>query len=167
MDDSTNLCLSCGLCCDGTVLGFVQLGREELPAFRELMDIENTKGEGFFLQPCKKYCDGCKIYTNRPKQCASFQCGLLKSLEHKELDLESAIEIAHEVKQRKLAIERKISLLQVELRSQSFYFKMVELKKLFQKNKSGLSLTQSHLDLTSDLKQLDSLLSKKFGLSVN
>lgn len=166
MNDSTNICLSCGFCCDGTVIGFVQLNREELPVLKDLMDIEHANGEGFFLQPCANYCNGCNIYSKRPKQCASFECGLLQSLEQKELAFESAIEIIDVVKQKKIAIEKKLALLQFTLQSQSFYFKMVELKNLFQKDKSQSSLTQNHLDLMSDLRELDSLLSKKFGISI-
>ncbi len=145
------------------MIGFVQVGREELPLLRDVIDIENTNGEGFFLQPCKKYCNGCTIYSKRPKQCAKFECGLLKSLEQKEVDFDSAIEIINVVKQKKIDIERKLALLQIELQSQSFYFQMIELKKLLQKNESELSITQNHLDLISDLKQLDSLLSNNFG----
>ncbi|WP_460924995.1 YkgJ family cysteine cluster protein [Pontibacter brevis] len=166
MNDSINICLSCGYCCDGTVIGFVQLGREELPVLRELMEIENANGEGFFLQPCKNYCDGCSIYSKRPKQCASFECGLLKSFEQKKLSFDAAVETINVVKQKKCAIEKKLALLQFELQSQSFYFKMVELKNLLQKNESESSLTQNHLDLMSDLRQLDSLLSKEFGVSI-
>ena len=46
MNDSLNICLSCGLCCDGTLIGHVQLNREELPALRELMDLEDENGNG-------------------------------------------------------------------------------------------------------------------------
>ena len=166
MDDSTNICLSCGLCCDGTVIGFVQLGREEIPVLRELMNIENADGEGCFLQPCNNYCDGCTIYSKRPKQCANFKCGLLESIEHKVMDSDTALETIDAVKQKKIAIERKLALLQLQLQSPSFYFRMVELKKFFQENKSESSLTQNHLDLISDLKQLEHLLSKKFGVSI-
>lgn len=166
MNDSLNICLSCGFCCDGTMIGFVHLSHEELPVLRELMDIEETNGKGFFLQPCSNYCDGCNIYSKRPKQCTIFKCKLLKSLEQKELDFDSAIEVINVVKQKKIAIEKKLAILQFELQSQSFYFKIVELKKLLQKNKSESSLTQNHLELLSDLKQLDSLLTKKFGLSL-
>jgi Fe-S-cluster containining protein len=166
MNDASNICLSCGFCCDGTVIGFVKLDREELPAIRKLMDIEEEHGNGFFLQPCNNFCDGCNIYSKRPKQCASFKCGLLKSVEQKELEFNSAIEIIDEVKQKKISIEKKLATKQFELKSQSFYFKMVELKKLLQKNKSVSSLTQNHLELISDLEQLDSLLSNKFDVSL-
>ena len=133
MNDSLNICVPGGLCCDGTLIGHVQLNREELPALRKLMDLEDESGNGFFLQPCSKYCDGCSIYSQRPKQCASFNCGLLTSYEQKELDFDSAIEIINVVKQKKIDIEKKIVILNIELQSKSFYFKMVELKKLLQK----------------------------------
>ncbi|MDA0193939.1 MAG: YkgJ family cysteine cluster protein [Bacteroidetes bacterium] len=166
MNDRLNICMSCGFCCDGTLIGYVQLDREELPVLRELMNIEDANGKEFFLQPCDNYCDGCSIYSKRPKQCANFKCGLLKSLEQKELDFDLAIEMINVVKQKKIAIEKKLATLQFELQSQSFHFKMVELKKLLQKNKSESSLTQNHIELISDLEQLDSLLSKKFGISL-
>ncbi len=166
MNDSSNICLSCGFCCDGTLIGFVQLGREELPALRGLMDIEEANGEGFFLQPCNNYCDGCNIYSNRPKQCRNFNCELLNSLEQKEFDFDLAVETINVVKQKKIAIEKKLAMLQFDLQSQSFYFKMVELKKVLQKNKVESTLTENHLELISDINKLDGLLLEKFGVSL-
>lgn len=167
MNDSSNICLSCGLCCDGTLIGFVQLDSDEIPAVKEVMDIEEANGQGFFLHPCKKYCDGCTIYAQRPKQCGKFKCGLLNSVEQKELDFDSAIETISVVKQKKDAIVQKLATLPFELKSGSFYFQMVELKKLLQKIKSESSLTQNHLALISDLEQMDSLLLEKFDVSLD
>jgi Fe-S-cluster containining protein len=166
MNDSLNICLSCGLCCDGTLIGFVQLDHDELPVLREIMNLEEENGNGFFLQPCNNYCDGCNIYSKRPKQCTNFNCGLLKSYEQKELGFDSANETISMVKQQKIAIEKKLSLLQFKLESKSFHFRMVELKKLLLIKKSQSSLTKNHLELISDLEQLDSLLSQKFGVSL-
>tara|TARA_B110000285_G_scaffold10813_1_gene10737 strand:+ start:9323 stop:9826 length:504 start_codon:yes stop_codon:yes gene_type:complete len=166
MNDSLNICLSCGLCCDGTLIGYVQLEPEELPTLRELMEIEDEKGNGFFLQPCDNYCDGCNIYSKRPKQCDNFKCGLLNSVEQKELDFDSANETINAVKQKKNDIEKKLAVLQFELKSQSFHFKMVELKTLLQKKKTESLLTQNQLDLILDLEQLDRLLIQNFGVSL-
>ena len=166
MSDSSNICLPCGFCCDGTLIGHVQLGSEELPALRELMEIEDENDNGVFLQPCNNYCEGCNIYSKRPKQCASFECGLLKSVEQKELEFNSAIEIINVVKQKKIALEKKIDMLQLELKSKSFHFKMAELKSLLKKKKSESSLTQKHIELMSDLEQLNSLLSEKFDVTL-
>lgn len=159
--------MSCGLCCDGTLIGFVEFDSEDIPAMRELMDIETVNENGFFLQPCNKYCEGCTIYVQRPKQCTNFKCGLLKSVEQKELDFDFAVETINMVKQKKSPIEKKLNTLPFELQSQSFYFKMVELKKLLKNNKSESSLSQNHLELISDLKQLDNLLSSKFDISLS
>ena len=165
MSDLNDICLACGLCCDGTLLGFVQLESEEVPVMKELMQVENANGDGVFIQPCSKYCDGCTIYSKRPKQCASFKCGLLKSFEKKELDFDMAIELINEVKQRKIVVEKKLALQEFKLQSHSFYFKMVELNRLH-KSMSSPS-TQNYLDLISELKQLDEILSEKFDLSLS
>lgn len=117
MDGSENICLACGCCCDGTVIGFVQLDKEELPEVRELMDIEDENGKGFFLQPCSRFCDGCTIYPNRPKQCAIFKCRLLESVELKELSFDSAVEMIHAVKQKRIALEKKLKAQKFELQS--------------------------------------------------
>ena len=60
---------------------------------RELLEIEENEEQGFFLQPCDKYCDGCSIYSSRPKQCMSFNCNLLESYEKKEVTANLALEI--------------------------------------------------------------------------
>lgn len=165
MNDSLNICLSCGICCDGTLIGFVQLDPEEVPVVKEFMDIEEEKGNGFFLQPCKKFCDSCTIYPNRPKQCASFECGLLKSVEQMEVEFDSAVEMVKVVKQKKVAIEEKLAAIQLDLQSQSFYFKMVELNRLLRKKMAESSLTQSQQELLSDIEELDSLVMKNFNVS--
>lgn len=164
MSDSSNICLSCGLCCDGTIIGFVQLANEELPRVKKVMDIEDENDNGFFLLACNKYCAGCTIYSERPKQCVSFECKLLKNFEQKKLNFDSAVEIINTIKEKKSDIEEKVANLQLELRSPSFYFKMVELKKWLRKNKES-SLNQDYLALISDLEQLDSLVGKNMGVS--
>ena len=137
-----------------------------MPALRELLNIEEEGGKGFFLQPCKSYCDGCTIYSNRPKQCDNFKCGLLKSVEQKELSFDSALERINAVSQKKISIEKKIAKLPFELESNSFYFKMTELKTLLYKKKAESPVTQNQLELIPDLEQLNSLISKNFGVSL-
>ena len=167
MNDSTNICLSCGLCCDGTLIGFVELVEEELPKLNQLMEIESVNKKGFFLQPCKRFCNGCTIYTQRPKQCASYKCGLLKSVEQNTIHFDLAVETILKVKQKKKSIEQKIVEIKIPLKSDSFYFRMVELKKMLQKNEDVLMLTQKQIELTKELKELDALLLSMFKLTLN
>ena len=166
MSDPTNICLSCGLCCDGTLIGFVQLESEELSPVRKLMEIEETGENGMFFLPCNELgCNGCNIYSQRPKACRNFECGVLKSVEKKELTFDKATEVIDVVKQKKIAIEKQVATLQIELQSKSFHFKMLELKKLFWKDKSELFLSESHQELKLKLSELEKLLSKSFGVS--
>jgi Fe-S-cluster containining protein len=167
MSDASNICLSCGICCDGTLIGFVQLDPEELPRLSKFMEFEKANELGFFLQPCKKFCDGCTVYADRPKQCGIYKCDLLKSCEAQETDFDSAVAIVNDAKQQKLSIEKQLATLQIELKSPSFFFQMVELKNLLEKKKAEASMTPSHLALKSDLEQLDSLLLEKFGVTFN
>jgi len=166
MNDSENICLACGLCCDGTLIGFVQLDKEEVPQVKKIMDIEETHGEGFFLHPCDKFCDGCTVYADRPRQCSKFECGLLKSVDQKELTFNSASKTIKGVKEKKLIIEKQLETLQLDLQSQSFYFKMVEIKNLLKKNSLSSSLTNIHLELLSNIESLNSLLSYKFDVTL-
>ena len=166
MSDSSNICLPCGICCDGTLIGFVELENEELPRLKKIMDIEDERANGFFLQPCKKYCNGCTIYSERPKQCGKFECGLLTSVENKELEFDKALDIIDKAKQLRVSIEQKLEVVDFKLPSTSFYFKMVELKKVFQLKEIEATLTQQHRDLRAELETLDILLSEKFGVSL-
>ena len=166
MDDSLNICLACGSCCDGTLIGFVELDPEEMPAIKKIMAIEEEKGNGFFLQPCKKYCDGCTVYSQRPKHCAKFECGLLKSVEKKEVEFDAAVEIVKVVRQKRKDIEVKLAQQNYTLQSDSFYFKMVELEKQLQNKKVDLSITKIQQELLLDLQQLENILAKNFGLTL-
>jgi len=166
MSESLNICLSCGFCCNGTTIGFVMLDSEELSEIRALMDIEEEDEKGFILQPCNSFgCNGCNIYAQRPKHCDEYRCEILKSVENKELDFDAATKVINAVGQKKVAIEKHLATLDFELKSRSFYFKVLELKKLLCKDE--LSLSQSHKELMSDIEEMDKLLSKYFGISFN
>lgn len=163
----SSICLSCGLCCDGTLIGFVHLDDEEVPEVRKHMEIEEEQGHGFFLHPCQRYCDGCTIYAHRPKQCGLFKCGLLKSVEQKELQFDLALEAIAELKELKLNIEERLSSLRFEFKSPSFYFRIVELKKRLLKLEQSASLSSEHYLLLATLQDFDMLLLEKFDFTID
>lgn len=167
MSESETLCLSCGLCCDGTLIGFVQVSSEEVSSIKQIMEIEEINGQGIFIQPCSKYCNGCTVYENRPKQCGIFKCSLLTAVEDKELEFVVASEVITEVKERKTSLLEKLRPLQLKFKSPSFYFQMVELKKMLKKAKKKSTLSPVQLEIISDLKQLDQILLDKFGITLD
>jgi hypothetical protein len=164
MDDSSNICLSCGMCCDGTLIGFVQLDQKEVPALRKVMEIEEENNENIFLQPCDKYCNGCSIYADRPANCIKFKCGLLKKVETKEVAFDSALHAIELVKEKRDALEEQIIALNLKLRSPSFYFKMIELKNILRSPKFDYLKSESQ-NIKHNIEELENLLIEKFNLS--
>ncbi len=130
MSTSSNLCLSCRMCCNGTAVGFVKIENYEAEKITNILDVETENGKGFFLQPCTKLNScGCEIYNERPKQCIDFQCNILRSLNQNKIRLIDALDLVRKAKRKKNTIESMIQNQQIELTSNSFYFKVWELRK--------------------------------------
>jgi Fe-S-cluster containining protein len=79
------LCRSCGMCCDGSLFGRVDLQPDEIdPARRRgLSVLESGKA---FEQPCVALAPpapcaerACAIYAARPRSCRRFTCRLYAS----------------------------------------------------------------------------------------
>ncbi len=165
MKDLSAVCLSCGLCCDGTLIGFVQLDEEEISRVRDLMPIEESHGQGFFVHPCSQLCGtSCQVYADRPKQCAAFQCGLLKKVSSGEQDKTSAISSIEAVKVLRMELNALFDEWALPLQSKSFYFSLLEVEKILQKRAlEGESTAQEKL-FFQRLKKFEALISEGFEL---
>lgn len=85
------ICLSCGMCCNGVVFADVQVQAGDDPERLRELGLAFRRGKGGlaralvagkgpkFRQPCAAY-DGCRcrIYGERPRYCREFECVLLK-----------------------------------------------------------------------------------------
>ncbi len=76
------LCTRCGLCCDGTLLGDVELTGPAEAARLELLglDVDSDDGDADVLPlPCSALRGTCcSIYARRPRTCRTFECRLLQ-----------------------------------------------------------------------------------------
>src|SRR5229473_316362 len=91
--DSEDICLACGLCCNGTIFADVKLqAGDDTSRFRSLgvglrqVGCESGLSQSRLRpasvpQPCAAF-DGCRcqIYAERPKYCRQFECLLLRSV---------------------------------------------------------------------------------------
>ena len=83
-DAISQLCPACGLCCNGVLFADVELQKGDNAG--RLIDLGMAlKKKGMkraFAQPCHCF-DGklCQIYADRPKRCATFECGLIKRVQ--------------------------------------------------------------------------------------
>ena len=95
------LCPNCGLCCNGVLFADVELRAGDDPGrLAELGLSLGMKGSKLaFSQPCACF-DGklCIIYSDRPKRCRTFECGLLKRVQADELDPDTALKTISKAK---------------------------------------------------------------------
>ena len=93
-DFVSQLCPNCGLCCNGVLFADVELQKGDNAG--RLIDLGmSLKKKGMkraFAKPCHCF-DGrlCRIYADRPKRCATFECGLLKRVQSGELPAPDAL----------------------------------------------------------------------------
>jgi hypothetical protein len=101
------LCLECGLCCNGVIFAHGQLQPEEDAAHLQSLGLRLVSPRPLnrrepavavparglkFHQPCGAF-DGCRcgIYPDRPQYCRQFDCRLLQSVQTGRTTPEAAV----------------------------------------------------------------------------
>jgi hypothetical protein len=84
---SSDLCASCGLCCNGALFGEVPILAGEAAAMRRLgLELTHRDDSEWFAQPCAMLCGTrCSIYDSRPRTCRSYRCRVLAARDRGEL----------------------------------------------------------------------------------
>lgn len=89
------LCTRCGLCCDGTLFGDVELsGRREAARLEALgLDVDADDADVELLAlPCAGLRKTrCSVYAHRPQCCRTFECRLLQQTERGAVTVADAL----------------------------------------------------------------------------
>lgn len=108
------LCLKCGLCCNGVIFRDVVLQPGDNAARLKSLGLplraaRSPGGKMKFPQPCAAF-DGCRcaVYADRPTYCREFECALLRAVAAKKLGTASALRQIGRARQR---ADRVLSLL--------------------------------------------------------
>ena len=106
------LCTRCGLCCDGTLLGDVELTGPAEAARLELLglDVDTDDADAELLAlPCAALRGArCGIYLERPKCCRTFECRLLQNAARGTVSVERALD---QIAEARAQVQRVKSLL--------------------------------------------------------
>jgi Fe-S-cluster containining protein len=168
-DEANQLCLKCGLCCNGVIFAHGQLLPADDAVRLQVLGLrlkENSKLEirnPKFRQPCAAF-DGCrcKIYFERPQYCRQFDCLLLKSVKEGRTKTTEAV---HTIKKARRSADKIKKLLRQlgdidEQVALSLRFrrtqKRMEAGKLSSENATVFG------DLTLAMHSLNMLLAEKF-----
>ena len=110
--EKKDLCLECGLCCNGKLFKQMIITPEESRYFKkdktllktiELIATDNGR-KSIHSYVKLQACDNlekdnkCSIYENRPQMCRDFKCGVLKSYEKGNMHWNTALNIIEGVK---------------------------------------------------------------------
>jgi hypothetical protein len=106
-----NLCLSCGLCCNGVIFADVQLQRGDNAARLRELGVLKTNAKKF-PQPCVMH-DGCRcgIYADRPKYCQQFECLLLKNAQEGRVTDTEALRVIKNARQQAARVQELLEQL--------------------------------------------------------
>lgn len=80
-----DLCLSCGLCCDGSLFECVEVEAEEQAAFRGVKLVMVDERPAVPLPCCMHVTRRCSIYARRPARCVTFTCQLYREVEEQRV----------------------------------------------------------------------------------
>lgn len=99
-----DLCLHCGLCCDGTLFKDVELqAGDNAPSLAALgLPLKHLKAKVRFPQPCAALCADlrCRIYAGRPARCHEFECALFKAVANGRIKTAPALKLIRTTRQR-------------------------------------------------------------------
>lgn len=130
-----NICLTCGLCCDGTLFFNAVLKKGEkgnLPQKMEEAYVKNKNGE-FFELPCAYFNGKCSIYDKKKAHvCSSFRCNLLKEYSSDSVNKEDALSIvqnAQKLREEVLALSESLFGKEEKLYFRKILMKIEDLEK--------------------------------------
>jgi Fe-S-cluster containining protein len=100
--ERSDLCVSCGLCCQGALHDLVPLDEDELErAARLRLPLVESPLRLAFRLPCPRLEDRrCTVYEERPRTCASYACGVLRAYGEGEIDESTALERVARVREQ-------------------------------------------------------------------
>ena len=106
--DRSNLCLSCGLCCQGILHDLVPLDEDELErAARLRLPLFESPLRLAFQLPCPRLEERrCTVYAERPRTCATYACAVLRAYGSGEIDEPTALSRIERVREQSALVAR-------------------------------------------------------------
>ncbi len=113
MNSGEQLCLACGLCCDGSLFDNVRRGPDDSAKKAKELGLPVTMSRAripiaFFRQPCRALCSdrACRLYEDRPEQCRTFECGVFKKTQADQITLANGLRLVKQARRKADKVRR-------------------------------------------------------------
>lgn len=98
---SEDLCISCGLCCQGVFHSYAYIyNKKDIQFVKDInaeisyLDDDNLNA---FPLPCLAFDKICTVYLSRPSVCYEHKCDLLKNYENKKISFEKSMNMINKM----------------------------------------------------------------------
>ncbi len=173
MRSGEQLCLACGLCCDGTLFDNVQLGPGDdakklkalgLPVFASRSKPPIT----LFRQPCTALCADrtCRVYADRPGQCRDFECGVFKDSAAGRIEFAAALRLVKQARRRADKVRRLLRELGDSAEHRSLTERFSDTKQRMESGVADEGAGHTFAELSLAVHQLNLLAHEKFYTKV-
>ena len=176
-----NLCLKCGICCDGTLFKDVELQPSDDAARLRQLGLELRKGPvarskcehqtrrtptppTSLAQPCLALCGNleCRIYAERPTHCRDFECALFIAVAGGELETTAAQRAIGLARQRAERVRRLLRALGDYDETKALSVRFRKTRRRFENMPIGEDAAATFAQLTLAVHDLNLLLGEKF-----
>jgi hypothetical protein len=98
----SELCVACGLCCDGSLFRFLPVDEAERATYARLgLPVVTQSGRPAMPLPCTRLAGTCcTVYAERPGGCRAYVCRLGDALSRGQVSGERALAVVREARRR-------------------------------------------------------------------
>lgn len=145
-----SICVGCGMCCDGTLFGRVDVtDADDLDHLRSVGVQLRARGSGTdFEQPCSCSVDGrCTVYDHRPTTCRTYSCLLLQMRVTGDITRSQALDVIARTKARRDEALPLMKLVVTDHRRAGFHLLHHELHQLGADHMDPVAFRREHAPL--------------------
>ena len=160
-----DLCLRCGLCCDGTLFRAVELQSGDDPIHLKNLGLpihpvrrrqSRTSTGSQFSQPCQALGAGCRcrIYSERPTYCRQFECLLFQQVRETKQTAAEALRLIRSARRRAATVRRLLEKLGDHDTQEPLALRFRRMRKRIETTAAGLELAMDRNEVQDLFRQL-------------
>lgn len=161
----SDICIKCGICCDGTAFDNVNVETTDLNTATEGKVSKGMKGQLQIKHPCTAHSNNiCTIYSQRPAMCRTYECKLLKLFKLGKVTENTAYEVIDNARSAANEINSLLENAGIPKNNRSIQERMGILEKEALTKLTLRDYRKEHGPLLIKFKLFQELLYQKFGV---